>query len=140
MDRGAKRAMSVLQKVGILSLGLLFRYCRILFKKDFSSCTLILCFCVIFAEKNAPGPLITYTMFEKYAIKDGSTACMRNWDATGLIQKSVGQQHVLDKAESQRRSVQTFAPLNADLSLRPCVLIYDGICHLCNAGNSLCLT
>jgi hypothetical protein len=41
---------------------------------------------------------------------------------------------VLDKAESQRRSVQTFAPLNADLSLRPCVLIYDGICHLCNAG------
>ncbi|CAM6012060.1 unnamed protein product [Sphagnum balticum] len=48
--------------------------------------------------------------------------------------KSVGQQHVLDKAESHRRSVQTFAPLNADLSLRPCVLIYDGICHLCNAG------
>ncbi|KAH9544992.1 hypothetical protein CY35_12G024800 [Sphagnum magellanicum] len=60
--------------------------------------------------------------------------CMRNWDVTGSIQKSVSQQRVLDKAESQRRSVQTFAPLNADLSLRPCVLIYDGICHLCNAG------
>ncbi|KAH9544993.1 hypothetical protein CY35_12G024800 [Sphagnum magellanicum] len=85
-------------------------------------------------EQNAPGPLVTYTMFDKYAIKDGGTGCMRNWDVTGSIQKSVSQQRVLDKAESQRRSVQTFAPLNADLSLRPCVLIYDGICHLCNAG------
>lgn len=33
-----------------------------------------------------------------------------------------------------RRSLQIYASPRNALNLKPCVVIYDGVCHLCNAG------
>lgn len=56
-----------------------------------------------------------------------------------LALQPVGSQRreLLTKMHSQRRSLRLYAsPLQSQsaLNLKPCVLIYDGVCHLCNAG------
>lgn len=52
------------------------------------------------------------------------------FDSTNLAVRSSG--HDL---WSGRRGLQGFASPQNALNLKPCVVIYDGVCHLCNAGN-----
>lgn len=56
-------------------------------------------------------------------------------NSTGILQAILQQdRNVTRKSGSQTRGLQLYAtPLNA-LNLKPCVIIYDGVCHLCNAG------
>lgn len=58
-----------------------------------------------------------------------------NSKSTGILQAILQQdRNVTRKLGSQTRGLQLYAtPLNA-LNLKPCVIIYDGVCHLCNAG------
>ena len=41
---------------------------------------------------------------------------------------------LLSKTLRGRRGLQAFASPQSALNLKPCVIIYDGVCHLCNAG------
>ncbi|KAG0593757.1 hypothetical protein M758_UG016200 [Ceratodon purpureus] len=60
--------------------------------------------------------------------------------AKHLEVRSSGHDH-LAKTFSGRRGLQAFASPQNALNLKPCVAIYDGVCHLCkSSGYSLSLS
>ncbi|KAG0586132.1 hypothetical protein KC19_2G066700 [Ceratodon purpureus] len=75
-------------------------------------------------------PVLPGMLVKSYAAEKELLSSTR---ANHLAVRSSGHD-LLAKTFSGRRGLQAFASPQNALNLKPCVVIYDGVCHLCNAG------